>query len=305
MTRLAVTLLVRDEADVIAATLEHFFAQGADRIIVTDNGSTDATADILADYAAHGPLTVLQEPEHDYRQGPWVTRMARLAAELGSDWVINADADEFWICKDHTLRLADVLTQVPGDRGAVRASRVNLVGPAGDGPDWPDRLHWLDLHTLSERGTPLAAKACHRADPDVTVGYGSHDATGPLIGPVWEVEPLEILHVPVRSWPHYRRKISNGGTAYQQNREVDQNVGWHWRSDYQRLLAGGLRERYDAQSVTDEMALARPDQYRPGGFLRQHLLSLRDGAVLPARLGAVLPQVSRDAAPGAAGYRGP
>jgi hypothetical protein len=286
--RLAVTLLVRDEADVIAATLEHFFAQGADGIIVTDNGSTDGTAEILADYAAHAPLTVLQEPAHDYRQGPWVTRMARLAAELGADWVVNADADEFWIGKDHTLRLPDVLARVPDDRGAVRASRVNLVGPAGDRSDWVDRLHWLDLHSLSERGTPLAAKLCHRADPEVTVGYGSHGAAGPLIGPVWEAEPLEILHVPVRSWPHYRRKISNGGTAYQQNREVDPNVGWHWRSDYQRLLAGQLRQRYDDQGVTDDTALARPDQYRPGGFLREHLHALLDGAVMPGLLATVL-----------------
>ena len=37
---LAITLMVRDEADVIPAWLDHHVAQGFDVFVITDNGST-------------------------------------------------------------------------------------------------------------------------------------------------------------------------------------------------------------------------------------------------------------------------
>ncbi len=46
------------------------------------------------------------------RDGPWRTDMARLAAtDFGADWVINTDADEFWMPSGGTLK--EVLASVP------------------------------------------------------------------------------------------------------------------------------------------------------------------------------------------------
>ena len=52
--RFVVTLMVRDEVDIIAAFVEHHLAQGADLIIVTDNGSVDGTTEVLQRYADLG-----------------------------------------------------------------------------------------------------------------------------------------------------------------------------------------------------------------------------------------------------------
>ena len=181
--RLMATLLVRDEVDVVAATVEHHLAQGVELVIATDNGSVDGTREVLAAYEAAGVMRLRDEPSHDYRQSEWVTAMAREAAALGADWVVNLDADEFWRPRDARRTLHEVLAEVPAEHGSVVTRRQDLVGPPAHDGGWVRRLVWRDTLTLSSRGTPLAPKATHRADPDVVVPQGNHGAQGPTLGP--------------------------------------------------------------------------------------------------------------------------
>ena len=64
--KLVMTLLVRDEADVIEQNLEHHLAQGVDAFIVTDNGSLDDTLPILRRYEQRGLLELIEEPAQTY-----------------------------------------------------------------------------------------------------------------------------------------------------------------------------------------------------------------------------------------------
>ena len=134
--KLVMTLLVRDEEDIVADNLDFHLAQGVDEVIVTDNGSEDATLDILREYEARGVVRIILEPSDDYSQGKWVTRMARMAAsELGADWVINSDADEFWWPRSGTL--ASTFEGLDDATGVVVARRTNFVPqPEDDQPFW-------------------------------------------------------------------------------------------------------------------------------------------------------------------------
>src|SRR4051794_20611986 len=119
------TLLVRDERDVIEANVRYHFSQGVDAIVVTDNGSVDGTREILDGLATEFPIHVIDEPSHTYEQSAWVTRMARKAAEDGADWVINSDADEFWTADRGDLRTA--FAAVDAEAGSLVCPRVNML----------------------------------------------------------------------------------------------------------------------------------------------------------------------------------
>src|ERR1700716_4404553 len=116
--RVAMTMVVRDEADVLGANLEHHLAHGVDLILVTDHASEDAPPEILDRYGRAGAVKVFREEAETLDQAPWVTRMARLAAvEHGADWVLNSDADEFWFPLAGSLK--SVLAAVPTTFGSL------------------------------------------------------------------------------------------------------------------------------------------------------------------------------------------
>ena len=116
--KLVMTLLARDEADIVESWLAFHLNAGADFVIATDNRSEDGTTDVLERYAREGHVHLIREPGEDLRQDEWVTRMARLAAtEFAADWVINSDADEFWWPSGASL--SEMLAAVPPRYGTV------------------------------------------------------------------------------------------------------------------------------------------------------------------------------------------
>ena len=137
------TLLVRDEQDIVGANIDYHLARGVDFVIATDNRSVDHTAVILEKYRARGKLHYIFEPRDDYSQHTWVTSMARLAfTEYGADWVINNDADEFWWSFDGDLK--DVFSRLPPEVNIVEAPRHNFVTVADSGEPFWRRMVYRD-----------------------------------------------------------------------------------------------------------------------------------------------------------------
>ena len=73
------TLLVRDEAEIVAANIRHHLASGVDHIVATDNGSTDGTVEILEGFAKDGVLHLRHEPDDSFDQARLTTEMADVA----------------------------------------------------------------------------------------------------------------------------------------------------------------------------------------------------------------------------------
>ncbi|GIU93816.1 MAG: hypothetical protein KatS3mg012_0273 [Gaiellaceae bacterium] len=215
------TLLVRNEADLVGANLAYHLAAGVDVIIATDNRSDDGTTEILESFARDGSVHVIREEGSDMRQGAWVTRMARLAAvEHGADWVIHADADEFYWPRGGTLK--EVLDPIPMRFGSVRSFvRTFLLRPGSDDDPFYERMT-VRLSTPAPIHDPASifrpgSKLIHRAHPDVRVGDGTHALHEVSLPELRHHYPIEMLHFPFRTVAQTERKLMRAYAAWTEN----------------------------------------------------------------------------------------
>ena len=64
--KLVMTLLVKNEVDVVRDNIEFHLRNGVDFIIATDNLSDDGTLEILQEYEKKGVLYLIQETAQDH-----------------------------------------------------------------------------------------------------------------------------------------------------------------------------------------------------------------------------------------------
>lgn len=249
--KLVMTLLVRDEQDILRANIEFHLAMGVDFIIATDNKSVDSTPDILKEYQAKGLLHYIYEGDDDYNQTAWVTRMARMAAnDFDATWVINNDADEFWwpMSKDN---LKDELKVLPPEICAVSAERRDFVPVEGSADAFASKMIYKEKQSYNAKGKPLPPKVAHRAIPHVEVVQGNHGVWG---FPVYEevTDAIEIQHFPLRSYKQFENKIVKGGQAYERNEKLGDTAGATWKGLYEEYKKGNLMAHYKEKEYSPE-----------------------------------------------------
>lgn len=248
--RLVLTVLARDEADVIDAQIAFHLNAGVDFVIATDNNSRDGTTEILDSYARGGYLHLIREPAEGLRQGEWVTRMARLAAsDFGANWVINTDADEFWWPRGGSLK--EVLGAVPQRYGIVNAFWRTFVPRSHDDGFFADRMtirlsQQAPINDPSSVYRPVT-KVAHRADPHVLVGRGNHDLLGSPFLTLTTWHPIEVLHFPLRSRAQWMRKVELQGEAF--TKHIERAGTAYHLAGYSALQSGRIDEQYESKLV--------------------------------------------------------
>ena len=250
--KLVMTLLARDEADIVESWLAFHLNAGVDFVVATDNRSVDGTTDVLERYAREGHLHLLREPGEDLRQNEWVTRMARLAAtDFAADWVINSDADEFWWPRGASLR--DVLDAVPARYGTVGAFlRVFVPRPETGDPVF-ERMT-VRFSALAPINDPASLykpirKVIHRAHPEIQVTRGNHALVDSPFAPLRGWFPIEVFHFPLRSLAQCEHKARLQGTAFEQY-IAKAPTAYHARM-FEALKTGTIGDYYEAQIVDD------------------------------------------------------
>jgi Glycosyl transferase family 2 len=250
--RLVMTLLARDEADIVDAWLSFHLNAGADFVVATDNRSVDGTTEILERYAREGHVHLLREPGEDLRQDEWVTRMARLAAtEHGADWVINSDADEFWWPRGASLR--DMLVAVPPRYGTVGAFLRMFVPRPAEAGAFAERMT-VRFSALAPINDPASLykpirKVIHRGHPEIRVTRGNHALIDSPFAPLRGWFPIEVFHFPLRSPEQCARKAELQGKAFER---IERAPTAYHANMFAALRSGTIDDYYASLVVSDQ-----------------------------------------------------
>lgn len=244
--RLIMTLLVKNEEDMIAQNLEFHKKMGVDGFIVTDNNSSDKTMDILEKYQKKGwILEIIEEKSSGYKQKQWVDRMVCIAKKkYKADWVINADADEFWYARSGSLKTEMSTTRA----NTIRCPWQNMF-PEDNKPFWeweqyvcpvPDfTLYDLSPYAIYEKRNK---KVAHRTDGYIQISMGNHKVAMFPHKVEWS-EDIVIYHFTIRGRKQFINKMVQGGRELENN--PSKHGGRHWRYYYQLYKENRLDEEYD------------------------------------------------------------
>jgi hypothetical protein len=299
---------VRDEADIIEDNLRFHRAQGVDFFVIADTGSTDGTLETLERYEAAG-LVHLERMEggiHDMKgEGGGEEGITRIASEMGADWVIHNDADEFWWPAKGTLKQA--LASIPEPYGMVFTPRTEFAARPGHGP-------FADRMTVRETRFLRPPKTAHRANPRVNlrgphpieIWVGGSPYRGLVGKPVLRTEaehreekplelliapnfPVGVLHFPIRSYDQYRHRVEIARDNGQLKRNPrgqavnDALERGHLEAVYERLVlddqavADGTREGWLVEQASFREYLASCPDPLAGGDPVERPVPERDG----------------------------
>ncbi len=253
--RLVMTLLVRDEVDIVEKNICFHLSHGVDFIVATDNGSTDGTLDILKKYKKKGVLDLIEEKKHTYEQSKWVSTMAKLAVKKHkATHLFHCDADEFWYPSS-----GDLKSELPKKGFIYLVSLINYL---------PDNLLFIPLSKklivskpysrIAQRGQDASFRLLMYTYPPkiltskeyTNVLQGNHGVNSKTDIKYVNINNVFIHHFPVRSYRQFLRKVKNGGSSYANNKDKNPDMGWHWKEWYSLYNMGLLKEVYKTMCIS-------------------------------------------------------
>lgn len=264
--KLIMTLVCKDEIEIIEKHLLFHHHMGIDGYIVTDNNSTDGTREILEEYKKKGiVLEIIDEPCPTHMHGVWVHRMVDIAIKkYHADWIINSDADEFWYAQSEDLKYD--IAQC-GKANVLNLYFRNFVPPVSPDEDYFQTCSFVTRLLPKYEAEALGVSNPHYIDnhpmPKVihqTKGYihildGNH---GVKIKNPDIVSPsnIRLYHYYIRNYKHFEHKVVKGYASVKDHPQ--KGIGSEWRLWYEKYYSQGkLADAYSEKFAFDKLPVLR------------------------------------------------
>ena len=269
--RIVMTILVKNEVDIIETNIRVHAALGVDAFVVMDNDSTDGTTEILERLSGQFEIRVIKE-RGLYNQAVWMKRLASEAKRIGADWVINNDADEFWIPSgEKSLRQllafkGSVLTvqrynMVPEERFADEAVPFYQMRYRVENPVYYQKSYQQHHENVSIVLAKIAPKVITNPHGLLWIRGGNHKALhiGNLrdyfkhYDKIKRMEGICVYHYPIRSYAQFEKNIRNRKMLLESRRHI--RMGAHYRRWVRLLNEGRLFEEYRDRLLFNKTAI--------------------------------------------------
>lgn len=259
--RLVMTILCRNEIDIIEHNIRLHSQLGVDAFLVMDNGSTDGTRETLEALKEEFDLHVIDE-SGVYQQAKWMKQLAIKARDtMGAAWVISNDADEFWIPQDEDKTLKDYLYH-KDSVVTVKRSNMLLTEPALASnyhfsqanfrvgyPICYDQQAELKDDSISMFFANISPKVIINPRGFIKISGGNHRAKH-IAKPFTarQEKGIRVYHYPIRSWKQFEANIQHRKELLSKG---NVRMGDHYRRWVRLLDEGKLYEEFKAFIVNE------------------------------------------------------
>ncbi len=261
--RLGMSLIVRDEADIIRENIKFHAQMGVDAFAIIDNGSTDGTREILHSLRSYYDLQVFDDRGPFEKERQSMLLAEHLRQHQHADWLISNDADEFWVPKSGDLKsLTNPSTpvliagrynflprteDVAADDYKFYQTTMLVDKPYGEQPPAPDPneplLFPIMLRTFPGKIMCALVGLEHVCNGNHQVRHAAGNAC--------HTDEAVIYHYHIRSYKYFESKIRNHGKSLHM---TAREICWHLRRWYAAYLGGTLRNEYESLLLSEEQA---------------------------------------------------
>lgn len=257
-TKLIMTLVVRNEQEVIERHIRFHAAMGVDGFIVTSHKSTDRTNTILKKLQKEGlVLDILCKDSPNHQHSVWVNDMIKLAKyKYKADWVINSDADEFYYSKDLNLKksiisykevnpnvlIIDSTFVFPNEESDFLSSPYFVVKPFQE-------FEVRQLNLLQDKrfeeftGSQGCTKVIHKTKGFKRITDGNHSIIMHRKKQLCIASNIVLYHFHIRNYKGYEEKVLRWIDSAQY---MPKGQGEHMKHMIELYKQGKLRNNYDS-----------------------------------------------------------